>query len=365
MILMREQRKTSRQSYWKPLIAIEMAVIVSIAWMIQMEIIRLQLVPSYMTFTQMKKFSTFQQEVISQATGIFGKMYRNMEYGKFILTDTGNNHLDGRIGYIDWYDSTCIGYHVLLCPRGKSDPREGVHMVVKPEHMESVKKVDTHHIHRDYVVTKTEECHVSIQNFLPKRERDVFPVVIRSAVLQKLMSIYPNLDRQSNEAFLKLVELQEQVQQIEEEQKQQIADQQCEYEQAMSKLFSHYTHASTRPRKRTKLRKDSNAPLSHQEMQIQAVWKSKMDYVRSVIFERDTDDEEHLFTFPFTTTDNSLMSCSDHMIELGAHHRDGVRHDNLFKSISPTPVILTTASLKSLQPGFDIDEDVLNFCAKW
>ena len=75
---------------------------------------------------------------------------------------------------------------------------------------------------------------------------------------------------------------------------------------------------------------------------------------------------ETLFNFPFLTNDNSLLSCSENMNELNEHHVNGIRHDNIFSRRGDTDqIIITTESLRSLSPGIDIDEDVLNFCLKW
>lgn len=364
LMIAREKRKNSRQIYWKPLIAIETATILAIAWFIQMEIIRNRLVPSYMTYSQMKKFPLQQGEVLTQAVGVFGRMYRDLEYSKFVLTDTGKCHLDGRIGYIDWYDTARIGYRALICPLGSSDPREGIHMVVKPEHMECTKKVD---LTKTAVYTKIKEkqCQITIRNRLPKNESDTFPITIRSNVLQKLLGIYPNPEMQSREAFLKLVELQEEEEKINAEEKRKIIEEQSNYAKNMSSFFSSHAPITIRPRKRIKYVTDPTKPLSPQEHQIQAVWNSKREHIRNVIFTPKGDDEKHLFTFPFGTSDNSLMQCSKEMIELDGHHSKGIRHDDVFKHFQHTPIVLTTTSLKSLQPGSDIDADVLDFCANW
>ena len=78
------------------------------------------------------------------------------------------------------------------------------------------------------------------------------------------------------------------------------------------------------------------------------------------------NDGEHLFTFPFYTTDNSLMLCSDGLIDLNGHHSDRVRHEVIFTRNTLTdPVIITATSVRSLSPGVDINEDVINFCLEW
>ena len=61
------------------------------------------------------------------------------------------------------------------------------------------------------------------------------------------------------------------------------------------------------------------------------------------------NDGEHLFTFPFCTTDNSLMSCSGGLIEIDKHHIDRMCHNVIFSKKTLTdPVVITTTSVRSL-----------------
>ena len=60
------------------------------------------------------------------------------------------------------------------------------------------------------------------------------------------------------------------------------------------------------------------------------------------------------------------MSCAEGLVELNEHHVGGELHDvALVNSMKMKPTFITTASVKSLSPGFSIDEDILNFCLKW
>ena len=52
---------------------------------------------------------------------------------QFIICDTGNDQLDGRIGYVDWFDADHLGYRSLLCPKGSSDFGHSIPMLVKPK----------------------------------------------------------------------------------------------------------------------------------------------------------------------------------------------------------------------------------------
>ena len=114
LVQLRENRKQERKMYWKDLIKIEIATILSIAWFIQMELLRTNQVHSRFTFTQMQKFPTLQRDVAKQASRVYNDMYRDRTNSQFIFCDTGNDQLDGRIGYVDWSDTVSLGYHSLL-----------------------------------------------------------------------------------------------------------------------------------------------------------------------------------------------------------------------------------------------------------
>ena len=76
-IQLRENRKQERRMYWKDLIKIEIAKILSIAWFIQMELIRTKQVHSQFSFTQMQKFPTLQRDIVKQASTVYNDMYRD------------------------------------------------------------------------------------------------------------------------------------------------------------------------------------------------------------------------------------------------------------------------------------------------
>ena len=102
------------------------------------------------------------------------------------------------------------------------------------------------------------------------------------------------------------------------------------------------------------------------DVQVEAVWKAKIEHIQATINNKQAHDGEHLFTFPFHTTDNSLTSCSSGLIELGGQLGDRAHDDVIFqKSTATDTVVITTTSVRSLSPRVDINEDVMNFCLKW
>ena len=47
-------------------------------------------------------------------------------------------------------------------------------------------------------------------------------------------------------------------------------------------------------------------PTEDRTVQLNSVWTAKVNHIRSVMSGHDAESEEHLFTFPFVTTVNSL-----------------------------------------------------------
>jgi hypothetical protein len=61
-----------------------------------------------------------------------------------------------------------------------------------------------------------------------------------------------------------------------------------------------------------------------------------------------------------------LTSCSSGLIELGRQLDDRANDNIIFPKTTVTDsVVITTTSVRSLSPGVDINEDVMNFCLKW
>ena len=79
-----------------------------------------------------------------------------------------------------------------------------------------------------------------------------------------------------------------------------------------------------------------------------------------------TKRNEHMFTFPFATVDNSLhLSCEgltelSHCSGTDSLHDAACGRDNIASS-----VIIDEASVSSVGPGHFIDDDMMNFCLSW
>ena len=96
-----------------------------------------------------------------------------------------------------------------------------------------------------------------------------------------------------------------------------------------------------------------------------AGWTAKFEHIHASMTKNEDDEGEHLFTFPFSTDDNSLISCAKGLVELNEHRIEGEHHNvALANSMKIEPTIVTTTSIKSLSPGISMNEDILNFLSK-
>lgn len=357
----RELRKQARRLYWKDLIKIELATILSLAWFIQMELIRTNQVPTYFTLPQMQKLPTLQLDIMSQASSVYNDMYRDRKSSQFILCDTGNPHLDGRVGYVDWFDEIHVKYHVLVCGKGFSDYENTVPMTLRPENMESVVTVNKQKYNKE---AKQDNSTVGIKNFLPNKSDEMFRVKVRHDAFRYICKIHECPEKVSKEAYTTMVKILRDKEDKEREIEANTASQREEYARCMESFFSSHDPVESRPRKisRTKPKEKSR----DHNLKERPEWTAQFEHIRASMMNKEVDEGEHLFTFPFSTNDNSLISCAEGLVELNEHFIEGEHHDvALANSMKMEPTIVTTTSIKSLSPGISMNEDILNFCLKW
>ena len=357
----REERKNVRRAYWKDLIRIEIATILSIAWFIQMELIRTGQVPSVWTLTQMQKVPLFQQGLIKQASTVYNNVYRDRESSQFILTDTGIDQLDGRIGYIDSYNEVWVGYHSLLCERGSSNRNKSTSLFVKTEHMSAVKSFLPRKYNKE---AKKKEFSVGVHNLLPHTDGGVFEVKFCHDIFSHICKVHQTPERNSNVAYATMTKMMEEKEGKEREQAARCEQHQAVYKEAMNTFYSTHEPVSTSPHKR--LRTSLNRTDDNHELQVQSVWKAKFEHMQAIMNGKNASGSEHLFTYPFLTTDNSLIQCLDGLAQLGQHH-SAQEEDHVLNSstLKHKPAVITSKSLISLSPGVDINEDIMDLCLKW
>ena len=163
-----------------------------------------------------------------------------------------------------------------------------------------------------------------------------------------------------------MVKILEERERAENEERNKVAHQQMQYNEAMERFLSRHESIGTHPRKQMKSSQLQAPSNSSHNNQLKSLWNAKIEYIRGTAFNKQDEHDKHLFTFPFATSDNSLVTCLEGFTELAEHQHEAVRHDAVvLKDFVGDPIVMTTYSLRTLNPGNDIDKDILRFCLKW
>ena len=73
-----------------------------------------------------------------------------------------------------------------------------------------------------------------------------------------------------------------------------------------------------------------------------------------------------MITFPFTTVDNSLHSSCTNLKDFSNHLQDDDIHDAVYAQNNFAPSIIIDAnSVKSVSPGCDMDNDMMDLGLAW
>ena len=122
----------------------ELALVQVIVWYIKVELLRTKQVPTYLPYSQMDKVPSLKLDIEKQALCVYSTMYRhNGDIRRFFFAHTNDNHLDGKVGVIAYYDASTSCYQAKLCQSGES-PRNSVKTIpVLTENMEPHRKIRT------------------------------------------------------------------------------------------------------------------------------------------------------------------------------------------------------------------------------
>ena len=363
-LIAKQSRKYARTHHWKPLIVKELTSVQVIVWYIMVELLRTKQVPPYLTYSRMHMVPSLKSDIEKQASSVYSTMYRHDDnINKFLFADTNDDQLDGKVGVISYYDASTSCYQAKLC---QSTDVSVENIPVLTENMEPHRKICT----STYVpVACKESFQVSIQNHFPSF-RDTTPsVVFRSDVFRSIGGLTRRPDRGGNGAVERLIKLIEEREAKENEELEKVRLQSVELEKNLSRLHSTRLPMEQRPRK--KIRDRRKMPKESIMVQIRSVWKAKIQhYVSQQVSNNfthcDYREEDHLFTYPFTTSDNSLHSCSDGLSEFSELRKKSVFPDAVYvKENLVRRTVIDATSVRSLAPGQNVTEDVMDFCLSW
>ena len=101
------------------------------------------------------------------------------------------------------------------------------------------------------------------------------------------------------------------------------------------------------------------------------MWEAKSNYFISKAGQKrdhshDRKQHDHMFTFPFTTVENSLHSSCTDLKQFSNNLRDDSIHDAVYEQNNFAPsIIVDEKSVKSVSPGCDMDIDMMDFGLSW
>ena len=143
-IILAQRRKNDRAQYWAPVIARERLTVLSIAWYIVVELLRTKQLPQYMTHTTIHRVPSLRADIHNQAAKVYTEIFRTADtVNKFYVADTGNNHIDGKVGAIFSYDTDRCDYATWREDTGHGRNVGDSNRHLLPENMEPYKQVYT------------------------------------------------------------------------------------------------------------------------------------------------------------------------------------------------------------------------------
>ena len=156
---------------------------------------------------------------------------------------------------------------------------------------------------------------------------------------------------------------------IAKEKAAQLQAQQLELEKGLSKMYSTHQPVQKRPRSSVQQKKPKSKPP--RVLQIKSVWEAKIKHFISKAGQkrdhsRERKEDEIMFTFPFMTVDNSLYSSCVDLEQFSNHLQNDDIHDAVYRQNNFAPsIIVDETSVRSLSPGCNMDEDVMDFGLSW
>ena len=341
-------------------------VVHAIEWYIKVELLRTKQLPSYMTYSCIDRVPALLADIRGKASDVYSELYRrNDNVNRFVFADTGRKHIDGKVGVISSYKSSTCQYLVRVSGSTQSD--HGL-FPVSTEHMVPFSPVPVPSKYRPSASEDT--CSVVLDSHFRFHSCKSPTITFCASAFDEIEGVSGSPHTKSSLERDRLVSIIERIESAEEERAQKVEAQKSQFELALSKVHSPCSPIEVRPRK--KMRNTPPVSLRSNSDQVRHIWKSKVEHylsqsTRDSTSNIDKNKEEHLFTFPFTTVDNTLHCSSNGLTEFSYHgDRTGVSADAVYERNNlASSIIIDDASVRSLAPGNVMDSDVLNFCLSW
>ena len=335
---------------------IELATIVSLAWYIKMELFRTKQMPESITPTSFRYCTAMESEINLQALSVYNKIYRDQSLSRFVLSDSNQPDLDGCTGTILMYNSDTLQYQAII------------------QHQKSK---STQHVEMDWMQPLNESSLASYNSkpnalTMPLRVRDLFNKDTTSAmnlyyhhnVFELVRKFYHKPERMHERAYELMKRKLSELDEIKADEKRQLEEDNVQFDQAIRNMMSQHKPIQDSPNKRR--RTYSSKPTPNSTLQLETVRDAKYQFILNTIKNLNCDQEQHLFTYPFRTTNGSLQTCFHDGFLSNNHIRDDLNEHTLVQcSPHSEPIIVTSSTMKSLSPGNEIEESIIDLGLNW
>lgn len=352
-----------------------MAIVLAIAWYIKVELLRTKQLPQYITYTGIDRVPRLKGEIQKQATNVYENLYRKGDIvNKFFIADTGQNHLNGRVGMISSYDTVNCRFVVKVGTSNHTTTSESTEMLLPPKNMEPYTWFrGARHAPRPSAETYT----ITLTNHFAVPVGASLTVTFHSDVFSDIGGITgsPHMGGQAQQD--RLIQLIETKEAIAKKEAEKIQAQQVDLEKGLSRLYSSRVPVESKPRKKIRQihevqNEQRKLQIKSRALQIKSVWKAKIEHIISKNGLNEGDDRsdknelEHMFTYPFRTVDNSLHWSCEGLAEFSHHSgKDGLNDAVYGRNNIASSIIIDEKSVSSVTPGHDMDDDMMNFCLSW
>ena len=294
---------------------------------------------------------------------------------KFYVADTGDNHLDGKVGLITSYDFIKCCFRTRIRVAHQMRNSDFIDLSLSTANMEPYTRVDTptHVPH-----PSAETCTIKLGNHFSGCNHVVPCVTFHADVFNEIGGITASPHTGGQAQHDRLVELIKTKELMKHSDAEKIRSQQAELKRGLSKLCATYSPDELRPNKKLQQTcrhqnvSTSKQQINHRVSEVKSAWKAKIEHIvsrRHGFEEVDRDDNdvhEHMFTHPFKTVDNSLHHSCDGLPEFSHYTGTEGLNDAVYgKNNMASSIIIDEHSISSVTPGHEMDDNIINFCLSW
>ena len=350
-----EEKKKLRRKYWLPLIAIETAAIMSIAWYLHMDLSRDHALFQSNSTKHFERSSHLLSFAVHHSVQIYNSLYRQRNHSTFVMTHSNSSHLNGKIGTIVCYDKERGKFLASFDRKAKAS----VTVLIEPDFMEPLNRANPNkynalprHEKLEVHFDCDHECwpHVTVHR----------SVVFRPAIHDTVTAAHPQPHLVSDLAAPMLFDQLTKVAESEESE----ARLQREVAESFATFAANrtgVTHLQKRKRKRVADNSASPQQLVQKSAVMDAIvchWQNSM---KTFPGPGTHAEDRTLFTFPFPVSEQFVKSVSEELVHFNALAWKGVD----FELQSNSSLCITTSAVESVPPGQDLDESVIDLCLLW